>query len=196
MAVNIVISPSEDVRTVSADFPFESKYLDVFGSKMHYVDEGQGETILFLHGNPAAAYLWRNIIPHVTAQARCVAVDLIGMGKSDHPAISYTYDEQYKYLCEFIAKLGIGTNLTLFVQDWGSGLGFRWCADHPESVRALVFIEAMVRPMSYSDLPGSLKVSEWNRCFRRSSRPAQTSPARPAERGTSPACGLNMLGSR
>jgi haloalkane dehalogenase len=138
-------------------FPFESRYVDVLGAKMHYVDEGEGQPILFIHGNPTSSYLWRNIIPHVSGQARCIAVDLVGMGKSDHPDIPYRYDDQYRYLCGFIDALGIGSNLTLFVQDWGSGLGFRWAHEHPDDVRAIAFMEAMVRPMSYSDLPGSLK---------------------------------------
>jgi haloalkane dehalogenase len=72
-----------DTQEISAAFPFDSKYIDVDGSKMHYIDVGEGDTILFLHGNPTSSYLWRNVIPHVSGQARCVAVDLIGMGKSD-----------------------------------------------------------------------------------------------------------------
>ncbi len=139
-------------------FPFESKFIDVLGSKMHYIDEGEGDPILFIHGNPTSSYLWRNIIPHVSGQARCIAVDLIGMGKSDHPAIPYRYDDQYRYVSEFIDALGIGPNLTIFVQDWGSGLGFRWAHEHPDDIRAIAFMEAMVRPMSYADLPGSLRV--------------------------------------
>ena len=72
-----------------SDFPFESKFIDVLGSKMHHIDVGEGELILFIHGNPTSSYLWRNIIPHVSGQARCIAVDLVGMGKSDHPDIPY-----------------------------------------------------------------------------------------------------------
>lgn len=146
-------------EAVSSAFPFESRYVDVLGSRMHYIDVGEGRPILFLHGNPTSSYLWRNIIPHVSGQARCIAVDLIGMGKSDHPDIPYRYDDQYRYLCAFIEALGIGTDLTLFVQDWGSGLGFRWAHEHAEDVRAIAFMEAMVRPLSYSDLPGSLKLA-------------------------------------
>ena len=138
-------------------FPFASKYINVLGSRMHYIDEGEGEPVLFIHGNPASSYLWRNIIPYVSGQARCIAVDLIGMGKSDHPDIPYRYDDQYRYLSAFIDALGIGSNLTLVIHDWGSGLGFRWAHDHAEDVRAIAFMEAMVRPMSYADLPGSLK---------------------------------------
>ncbi len=148
-----------DTRQISSAFPFESKYIDVDGSKMHYIDVGEGDTILFLHGNPTSSYLWRNVIPHVSGQARCIAVDLIGMGKSDHPDISYTYDDQYRYLSGFIDALGIGSNLTLVIHDWGSGLGFRWAHDHKDDVRAIAFMEAMIRGLSLDDMPGSLRMA-------------------------------------
>ena len=152
-------APAYDpTETISAEFPFESNYMDVFGSKMHYIDVGEGDPILFLHGNPASSYLWRNVIPHVSDQARCIAVDLIGMGKSDHPDIAYRYDDQYRYLEEFIEKMDLGANVTLVIHDWGSGLGFRWAHNHPERVRGIAFMDAMIRTLSYSDLPGSLKV--------------------------------------
>ena len=144
---------------VPSAFPFESKYVEVHGSKMHYIDFGEGQPILFIHGNPTSSYLWRNIIPHVSGQARCIALDLIGMGKSDHPDIPYRYDDQYRYLCGFIEALDIGSDLTLVIHDWGSGLGFRWAYEHADDVRAIAFMEAMVRPLSYDDLPGSLKFS-------------------------------------
>lgn len=146
-------------EAVPSAFPFESKYVEVLGSKMHYIDVGEGEPILFIHGNPTSSYLWRNIVPHVRKQARCIAVDLIGMGKSDHPDIDYTYDDQYRYLCGFIDALGVGSNLTLVIHDWGSGLGFRWAHEHADDVRAIAFMEAMIRPMSLADLPGSLKLA-------------------------------------
>ena len=92
---------------ISAAFPFESKFLDVKGSKMHYIEEGEGDAMLFLHGQPMSSYLWRNVIPHLTSQARCTAPDLIGMGKSDKPDLDYTFDDQYAYLEEFIEKKGL-----------------------------------------------------------------------------------------
>jgi len=147
-----------DVRPPSAEFPYESKYIEVHGSKMHYIEEGEGRTVLFVHGNPVSCYLWRNIIPHLSGQARCIAVDLIGMGKSDQPDIAYTYADNYRYLSGFIEEMGIGEDLTLVVHDWGSMLGLLWASKHPDKVRAVAFMEAMVRPLSYSDLPGALKV--------------------------------------
>ncbi len=144
---------------ISAAFPFESKFVDVHGAKMHYIDVGEGDPILFLHGNPTSSYLWRNIIPHLSGQGRCIAPDLIGMGKSDHPDIPYRYDDHYRYVSGFIDALDIGSNLTLVIHDWGSGLGFRWAHEHESSVRAIAFMEAMVRTMSLADLPGSLRVA-------------------------------------
>ncbi len=145
--------------TPSADFPFESKFIDVLGSKMHYIDEGEGDPILFLHGNPTSSYLWRNIVPHLSGQGRCIAVDLIGMGKSDHPDIPYRFDDQYRYLQAFIEAMGIRQNLTLVIHDWGSALGFRWAHEHAADVRAIAFMDGMIKPMSIADMPGSLKIA-------------------------------------
>jgi len=150
---------SQDTQTISAEFPFESKFVTVHGSQMHYVDVGAGDPVLFIHGNPTSSYLWRNIIPHLSGQARCIAVDLIGMGKSDHPDIPYRYDDQYRYLAGFIDELGIGRNLTLVIHDWGSGLGFRWAHEHADDVRAIAFMEAMIRTLSLDDMPGSLRMA-------------------------------------
>ncbi len=148
-----------DTDEISAAFPFESKFVDVHGAKMHYIDVGEGDPILFLHGNPTSSYLWRNIIPHLSSQGRCIAPDLIGMGKSDHPDIPYRYDDHYRYVSGFISALGIGSNLTLVIHDWGSALGFRWAHEHERGVKAIAFMEAMVRTMSLDDLPGSLRVA-------------------------------------
>ena len=90
---------------------------------MHYVEEGEGDPVLFLHGNPTSSYLWRNVIPHVSPQARCIALDLIGMGRSDKPDIEYRFFDHARYVEGFIEALGL-TDLTLVMHDWGSGLGF------------------------------------------------------------------------
>ena len=110
-------------KEISAEFPFESKYLEVKGSKIHYIEEGEGDPILFLHGNPTSNYLWRNIIPHLASQGRCIAPDLIGMGKSGKPDIDYGFHDTYEYLDAFIKKLGL-KNVTLVLHDWGSGISF------------------------------------------------------------------------
>lgn len=131
---------------VSAEFPFESKYLDVKHSRMHYVDEGKGQPFLFLHGNPTSSYLWRNIIPHVLPHGRAIAPDLIGMGKSDKPDIGYTFREHSDYIDEFIAKLGL-TDIIFVIHDWGSALGFHYAHRNPDNVRGLAFMEAILRPV-------------------------------------------------
>jgi haloalkane dehalogenase len=148
-----------DTQEISSDFPFESRYIDVHGSKMHYIDEGEGDPILFLHGNPMSSYLWRNVVPHLSGQGRCIVPDLIGMGKSDHPDIAYRFDDQYRYLSGFIENLGIGSNVTLVIHDWGSGLGFRWAHDHADDVKAIAFMEAMIKTMSMAEFPPSLRAA-------------------------------------
>jgi len=144
-------------KNISSDFPFESKYLEVKGSKMHYVDVGEGDPILFLHGNPTSSYLWRNIIPYVQTKGRCIAPDLIGMGKSDKPDIGYTYDDHYAYLLEFIEKLEL-KNVTLVIHDWGSGLGFHYANTHRENIKGIAFMEAMVKPLSWGNMPQDMKI--------------------------------------
>jgi len=124
---------------------------------MHYVDVGKGDPILFLHGNPTSSYLWRNIIPYLQTKGRCIAPDLIGMGKSDKPDIDYTYDDHYEYLVKFIEKLKL-KKITLVIHDWGSGLGFRYAHEHSKNIKAIAFMEAMVKPLKASDLPKDSKI--------------------------------------
>ena len=140
------------LQAISAEFPFESKYIDVLGSRMHYIDEGKGDPILFLHGNPTSSYVWRNIIPYLSAHGRCIAPDLIGMGKSDKPELAYRFTDHVKYLDGLIEKLEL-RNITLVLHDWGSGLGFHYFARHERNVKALAFMEAIMRPMSWDEFP-------------------------------------------
>lgn len=142
---------------ISAAFPFESKYLEVLGSKIHYIDEGQGDPILLLHGNPTSSYLWRNVIPHLISKGRCIAPDLIGMGKSDKPDLDYRFEDHYRYLLEFIDNLKL-QKITLVLHDWGSGLGFHFAANHQERIKGVVFMEALIRPVSWSDFPPDFKM--------------------------------------
>ena len=106
---------------ISADFNFESNYIEVEGSKIHYIDVGSGDPILFLHGNPTSSYLWRNIIPYLSSSGRCIAMDLIGMGKSDKPDIDYRFVDHVTYVEGLIDKMGL-KNITLVIHDWGSAL--------------------------------------------------------------------------
>ena len=131
-------------KKISAEFPFESKYIDVEGSKIHYIDEGTGDPILFLHGNPSSSYIWRNIIPYLIPYGRCIALDLIGMGKSDKPNLKYGFFDHVKYVEAFIEKMDL-SNLTLVIHDWGSALGFHYAMRHESNVKGIAFMEAMVK---------------------------------------------------
>jgi len=137
--------------TISTDFPFTSQYVEVAGSRIHYVEEGSGDPILFLHGNPTSSYLWRNIIPHVTSLGRAIAPDLIGMGKSDKPDLDYSFFDHARYIDGFIEELGL-KNITFVIHDWGSALGFYYAMRHPENVKGLAFMEAILAPVPSWDV--------------------------------------------
>ena len=149
----IVSAISINAQEISADFPFESKYIDVFGSKMHYVEEYKDEsnpnqtTFLFLHGNPTSNYLWRNIIPYVEGEGRAIAPDLIGMGKSDKPDIAYTFQDHIKYLDEFIRQMKTD-KIILVIHDWGSALGFHYAYRNQDKIQGIVFMEAVTEPIT------------------------------------------------
>jgi len=138
--------------SIATDFPYQSRFIEINNSKVHYIEEGQGDPILFLHGNPTSSYLWRNIIPYLSDKGRCIAPDLIGMGKSDKPNIKYTFLEHYQYVKTFIDSLDL-QNLTLVIHDWGSALGFHYAKEHPEKIKGIAFMEAIYRPWRWSDLP-------------------------------------------
>lgn len=144
-------------KEISADFPFKSNYVEVHGSKLHYIDEGKGDTILFLHGNPTSSYLWRNIIPYVTPYGRAIAMDLIGMGKSDKPDIEYRFFDHVKYVEGFIEKMGI-KNITMVVHDWGAALGFYYAMRHESNVKGLAFMEAILMPVpTWDEFPADFR---------------------------------------
>ena len=142
---------------IKPDFPFESKYIEINGSRMHYIDEGTGEPVLFLHGQPTSSYLWRNIIPHLKKTNRCIAPDLIGMGKSDKPKLDYNYHDHYDYMEKFINKLEL-KNITLVIHDWGSGLGFHYANTNRDNIRGIAFMEAIIRPLSWKEFPSNYKL--------------------------------------
>ena len=144
-------------KAISANFPFESKYVEIDGSKIHYIDEGSGDPILFLHGNPTSSYLWRNIIPYLVPYGRCIALDLIGMGKSDKPDCDYRFFAHAKYVEGFIKKLEL-SNLTLVVHDWGSALGFHYAMRHENNMKGMAFMEALMRPAKWDDFPNDFRM--------------------------------------
>jgi haloalkane dehalogenase len=132
-------------KPISAEFPFDSRFMEVEGSRIHYIEEGKGDVVLFLHGNPTSSYLWRNIIPHVSPVARCIAMDLIGMGKSDKPDIEYRFEDHAKYVDGFIREMGL-TNITFVIHDWGSVLGIHYARRHEGNVKGIALMEAILRP--------------------------------------------------
>jgi haloalkane dehalogenase len=132
----------------------EKHRIDVLGSGMAYVDVGRGDPVVFLHGNPASSYLWRNVIPHVADLGRCVAPDLIGMGDSDKVAgLDYRFVDHRRYLDAFLDAVGVDDAVTLVVHDWGSALGFDWANRHRDSVAGIAYMEAIVRPVTWDDWP-------------------------------------------
>lgn len=138
---------NEHEPVISSAFPYESHFVEVFGSKMHYIEQGQGDPILFIHGIPTSSYLWRNVIPYLSDKGRCIAVDLIGMGKSDKPDISYRIFDHIDYLEGFINKLNLN-NITLVLHGWGSIAGFDIAMRHPDRIKGIAFLEAHVRPVT------------------------------------------------
>ncbi|MCZ6502630.1 MAG: haloalkane dehalogenase [Gammaproteobacteria bacterium] len=136
---------------------YEKKTIEILGKKMAYVEEGEGDPIVFLHGNPTSSYLWRNIIPHLTGLGRCIAPDLIGMGDSDKLDASgpdrYTFVEHRNYLDELLYKLEVTDKVVLVIHDWGSALGFNWANRHQEAMQGIAYMEAIVRPLEWSEWP-------------------------------------------
>ena len=140
-------------RGISSVDAHERRRLAVLDSHMSYVDAGVGDPIVLLHGNPTSSYLWRNVIPHLDGRGRCLAPDLIGMGRSGRiPGCHYRLVDHIRYLDAWFEALDL-SRVTLVVHDWGSALGFHWARRHPERVRALVYMEAIVRPVTWTEWP-------------------------------------------
>ena len=134
---------------------FPKKYVTVLGKRMAYCEIGEGNPILFQHGNPTSSYLWRNIMPHLETHGRCIAIDLIGMGDSekleDSGDNTYSYHIQKKYFDACLEELGIHDNITLVIHDWGSALGFHWAQEHPSQVKGICYMEGIVTPLKWED---------------------------------------------
>jgi len=141
-------------KPISAADPYPRRRIDVLDTTMAYVDTDVGLPVVFLHGNPTSSYLWRNVIPLVEPAGRCLAPDLVGMGDSGKaPGGAYRFADHARYLEAWFEALGLTGDVTLVVHDWGSALGFDWAHRHPSRVRALVYMEAIVRPVSWSEWP-------------------------------------------
>jgi haloalkane dehalogenase len=142
--------------------PFAAKkFIEVNSKRMAYIDEGQGDAIVFQHGNPSSSYLWRNVMPHLKGQGRLIACDLIGMGDSEKLSPSgpdsYSYNDQREFLFALWDKLDLGNRVILVIHDWGSALGFDWVREHPNRVQGVAYMEAIVAPLLWSDWPEQMK---------------------------------------
>jgi haloalkane dehalogenase len=142
----------------SAAFPYEKQFREVEGRRIAYVDVGEGDPIILLHGNPTSSYLWRNVIPELEGCGRIVVPDLIGQGDSEKipaedGADRYSFQVAYDHLDGLFEALGLRSRITLVIHDWGSGLGFHWARNHPEAIKGIAYMEAIVAPMDWDDWP-------------------------------------------
>ena len=139
---------------ISAKDPYPRSRASILDTELSYVDAGQGDPMVFLHGNPTSSYLWRNVIPHLDGLARCLAPDLVGMGDSGKsPAGSYRFVDHSRYLDSWFDAVGLTQKVTLVMHDWGSALGFYWAQRYPQRVKGLVYMEAIVRPLTWQEFP-------------------------------------------
>ncbi len=134
------------------------KYREVNCSRMAYIDEGDGDAIVFQHGQPTSSYVWRNIMPHLEGMGRLVACDLIGMGGSDKldPSLGpdrYRLANHRRYLYDLWDQLDLGNRVLLVLDDWGAVLGFDWGRHNSERVRSIVHMEAVPAPLDWPDIP-------------------------------------------
>ena len=152
-------------QTISADFPFTKHHMPVLDSTIAYVDTGlpnaNAPIVVFLHGNPTSSYLYRNIIPHVSPVARCIAPDLVGFGDSSKmPSNGYYFHDHVRYLATFMADVVLkdkSEKIFLVVHDWGSVLGFDWASKNPSRIAGLVFMEFMLPSLSLKDFPDAAR---------------------------------------
>lgn len=140
-----------NVRFDSID-PHPRRRVGVLDTEMSYVDTGHGDPIVLLHGNPTSSYVWRNIIPYLSAHGRCLAPDLIGMGQSGKsPAQGYRFVDHARYLDAWFEALNLTKSITLVMHDWGSALGFHRATRYPEQIKSIAYMEAIVMPLRWAD---------------------------------------------
>ena len=138
-----------------------SHFLDIDGHRIAYREAGAGRPVLLLHGNPTSSFLWRNVIPHLSGQAQCLAPDLIGMGQSDK--LPPSAPDRYRFVCHrhyldrIIEAFALTEPVILVLHDWGSALGFDWARRHPDRVAGIAYMEAIVRPISWSEWPEQIQ---------------------------------------
>jgi haloalkane dehalogenase len=148
-----MISTASETNRISAAFPYQKKRRRVLARETSYVEVGEGDPIVLLHGNPTSSYLWRNVLPHLQSLGRCIAPDLIGMGDSDKlpnsdPG-SYRFVEHRRYLDALLETLDVHERVTFVIHDWGSALGFDWANSHRDGVKGIAYMEAIVQPQGW-----------------------------------------------
>jgi len=137
---------------INSTDPHPRRRVAVLDTEISYVDTGRGDPIVFLHGNPTSSYLWRNIIPYLREQGRCLAPDLVGMGQSGKSATSaYRFADHARYLDAWFEALNLTSNVTLVIHDWGSALGFHRATRYPKQIQAIAYMEAIAMPMRWED---------------------------------------------
>lgn len=150
---------TKEEKDISAELPYESKFLTLGEDTVHYVESGEGEPVLLLHGLPSNLYIWRNIISNVDSNKQVIALDFLGFGKSSFPSDSnVSVDVQYKMLKDFIDAKGL-KNITFIVQDIGSIAGMLYTIREPQNVKGITLFEAPFMPadVMYDQLPFSFK---------------------------------------
>ena len=138
--------------------PFTKKFAEVKGKQIAYIDEGKGDPIVLIHGNPTSSFLWRNVIPELTDFGRVIVPDLIGHGDSeklntDEWPEQYNLESAYSFVDGLLQQVNSDKNVTLVLHDWGSAIGFLWAMRHPKSVKGVAYMEAIVKPMEWTDWP-------------------------------------------
>ena len=147
---------------ISASMPYGKCFKSIKGKNIAYIDVGDGAPIVLLHGNPTSSYLWRNVVPHLEGIGRVIVPDLIGHGDSEKLPDSegperYSFEISYEYLAGLLDELNITEDVTLVIHDWGSALGFHWAKHHPEAVKGIAYMEAIVCPVTWDDWPESAR---------------------------------------
>ena len=133
------------------------KFFKVRDKNLAYIDEGEGDAIVFIHGNPTSSYLWRNIAPNFNSSHRVIVPDLMGMGDSekldgiDNPG--YSFNGQYDYLEKLLNDLDLGKRINLVVHDWGCGLGLKYARLHSDRISSITFMEGVTVPLTWDQLP-------------------------------------------
>ena len=141
---------------ISETMQYKKKFASVAGKQIAYVEEGSGDPIVLLHGNPTSSFLWRNIIPELTDLGRVIVPDLIGQGDSEKLSVTegpdrYSLEVAYSYVNGLLETIGANTKVTLVIHDWGSGIGFLWAMRNPAQTKGIAYMEAIVKPMTWDD---------------------------------------------